>query len=66
MMGDIGDDRGKHREWKRRVRRHWHDCPNCALSYRTDTSVAPGCKCQSCDCIATRTKGEDVHKARKE
>jgi len=64
-MGDVGDYWREHKEFKKRLRSHWHECPSCAVAFGTGTLVAPGRKCRNCDWKAPGVPGEDLEKARR-
>ena len=52
MSSDYGDFCREQRKGKQGLRRHFHECPNCAIAYGTGTKVEPGYKCRNCDWVA--------------
>lgn len=66
MTGDVGDYWNEAREDRRAIRRHWHECPDCAVSFGTGTLVAPGEKCRHDGWQAPGQKGDDRRAARQD
>jgi hypothetical protein len=61
-MGDMGDYWRDVRDWKRNVRRSWHECPNCDFG-GNPPKVAPGCTCRHCGWEAPGERGDDIRNA---
>ena len=57
-MGDSGEYWRDYREYKRRARRSWEECPRCAVAYGTGTKVPPGEPCRNCGWVAPRAAPE--------
>lgn len=58
-MSDMGDFYREQREERRRLRAHWHECPDCAVRFGTGTSVPPGGTCHNCGWEAPGERGDD-------
>lgn len=64
-MSSYGDFCREQRKARQRVRLFWHECPTCAISFGTGTSVAPGGKCRNCGWNAPGKPGDDLRAADK-
>ena len=64
-MSDYGDFCREQRQSKQRLRAHWHECPTCAISFGTGTSVAPGGNCRNCGWRAPGDRGDDARAAKR-
>lgn len=62
-MSSYGDFCKDQRKARQRVRMFWHECPTCAISFGTGTSVAPGGTCRNCGWHAPGQKGDDLRAA---
>lgn len=47
-MSELGDSFRDYREYRRKMRATWVECPTCAQRYGTGTKVPPGRKCRNC------------------
>lgn len=62
-VGDVGDYWRENREFKRKMRSFWYECPNCDFG-GNPPKVAPGFKCHHCGWQAPGKQGDDIKKAR--
>ena len=58
-MSEMGDFYREMRQERSALRRHWHECPHCAVRFGTGTSVAPGGRCRNCGWQAPGEHGDD-------
>jgi hypothetical protein len=57
-MAESGDCWRDHREHRRKARRHYVECPHCAVAFGGNgTKVPPGEKCRNCDWRAPAPEG---------
>ena len=60
-MGDVGDYWREHKEYKRKERSRWHECPHCAVAFGGNgTLTPPGQKCRNCDWVAPSAEGNGL------